>query len=268
MIWNRGGEVRFDETFLALDGEPPPEVLDPRFKRTTDPFHEVMLADGRVFVPRSIYRRMRALHKDWMNLPHETYVNTWALDDAALDGSHVTITDEGGRPLTAARTTGGTGATLTLSQAIVSRQFTPTYVMAEAQGFFLGGTNWKPDWTYDAASYTLRLAPLVAQPRDDAGGNGAEVRVEDATDRRPMVGVRVLVLGDDGRQLTSATTEADGVARLRSVRPDERPACLLTTQDKDVGPYFISGLRWQVGRRRYLLLVPRGCDKFRECPWS
>jgi uncharacterized protein YfaS (alpha-2-macroglobulin family) len=69
---------------------------------------------------------------------------------------------------------------------------------------------------------------------------------------RPVKGARVVILGSDGSELATSTTDASGTALVDyKPRVGARPLYVLV----EATDCYLSGLRWEAGFSEYFILV-------------
>jgi len=80
-----------------------------------------------------------------------------------------------------------------------------------------------------------------------------DIRIEvvNSANYRSVKGARVFVLSDEGKELTSSSTNEQGIARLPLLGESERPKYVVVEHPA----FFLSGMRWQSGLREYYILA-------------
>ena len=97
----------------------------------------------------------------------------------------------------------------------------------------------------------MALALLQPTTASRAGDETFRVRVANASNHRSIKEARVFALSVDGKELGSATTDDDGIARLPLLEENQHPKYIVVEHPA----FFLSGMRWQAGMEEYYILA-------------
>lgn len=109
-------------------------------------------------------------------------------------------------------------------------------------------------WTAAVAIWLAAAACSSVRPGEMDAGGGLTVFVSSSFDSRPLNGVTVFVLSENGRVLSQGVTAGNGVVRIRKPALSERPAYLLA-EHRD---HFLGGLRWDDRFDEHLIVLAPG----------
>jgi hypothetical protein len=130
----------------------------------------------------------------------------------------------------------------------------PKWVLATKPGYFIGGVPYRGvrgRYYIDLPTYR-EPPPTVEAEKTDRPAAPVRVEVHEAKRGWPVGGTRITVFSDDCQELASSLTDEEGKAGLPAVPRSDRPRFVLALRDG----YFIAGVPWEEGRRRYWIDLP------------